>query len=50
MSMLTLNRISLAINEAMVECVCAEQRPLSLLTTDGERAQIQPFIYNDIQG
>ncbi|MFL6694517.1 MAG: hypothetical protein ACJ8GO_16340 [Ramlibacter sp.] len=50
MSLLTLNRISLAINEAMVECVCTEQRPLSLLTTDCERAQIQPFIYNAIQG
>jgi hypothetical protein len=48
MSLLSLNRISLAINEAMVECVCTEQRPLSLLTTGCERAAIQPFVYNGI--
>ena len=48
MSMLALTRISLAINEAMAECVCTECRPLSLLTTAGERAAIQPFVYNEI--
>jgi hypothetical protein len=48
MSMLSLNRISLAINQAMAECVCTEHRPLSLLTTTGERAGIQPFVYNEI--
>ena len=48
MSQLALPQLTDAINEAMVECVCTEQRPLSLLTTTGERAGIQPFVYNDI--
>lgn len=48
MSQLALTHMTSAINEAMVECVCIERRPLSLLTTTGERAGIQPFVYNDI--
>jgi hypothetical protein len=46
--MLALTRISLAINKAMAECVCTDRRPLSLLTATGERAGIQPHIYNEI--
>ena len=48
MSHLALPQLTDALNEAMVECVCIERRPLSLLTTTGERAGIQPFVYNDI--
>lgn len=49
MSKLALPQLTQAINEAMVECVCDERRPLSLLTSDGDRAAIQPFIYNEIE-
>ncbi|WP_427913444.1 hypothetical protein ACPWT1_00240 [Ramlibacter sp. MMS24-I3-19] len=49
MSMIALSQVSSAINHAMVECVCEDRRPLSLLTPTGDRAAIQPFIYNEIE-
>lgn len=48
MTRLTLPQVTDAIHRAMVECVCIDRRPLSLLTDTGERAGIQPFVYNEI--
>lgn len=42
---LAVEAIQLAVNVAQSECVCHMHLPLCLLTGSGERASMQPFLY-----
>lgn len=42
---LSIEAIRLAVNVALSECVCHMHWRVCLLTASGERASIQPFLY-----
>jgi hypothetical protein len=41
----SLSAIQLAVNVAQSECICHMHLRVCLLTASGERASIQPFLY-----
>ena len=42
---LSVEAIQLAVNVAQSECICHMHWPVCVLTGSGERASIQPFLY-----